>query len=103
MMSADVDLQVWLAAAGTLKPGVVIPYVQSPTNTTLQYKLTTTRSSPAGTSTIQQGGDIHLAANQPLAIAEMSLQSNADTHCSIQLTFRNPEGEELLFTFSCPN
>jgi len=102
-MNADVDLQVWLAAAGTQKPGVVIPYVQSPTATTLKYKLTTTHSSPAGTSVIQQGGDLHLHANQPQAITEMSLRSNSAASCNIQLLFENAEGKEMLYNFRCPD
>ena len=102
-MNADVDLQVWLAAAGTLKPGVVIPYVQSPTNTTLKYKLTTTHSSPTGTSVIQQGGDLQLNANQPKAITEMSLQSNAVDSCNIQLHFENADGKQMLYSFRCPD
>ncbi|MCQ9616452.1 hypothetical protein L1889_06805 [Paenalcaligenes niemegkensis] len=102
-MNTDVDLQVWLAAAGTLKPGIVIPYVQSPTNTKLRYELTTTQSSAAGTSTIRQGGDIQLHANEPRAITEMTIHSTDDASCNIQLVFENTEGKEMLYTFSCPN
>lgn len=102
MMAADMNLQVWLDTVPGTQPSVVIPYVQSHENGTVQYQLTATNHGLGGSSTINQSGDARLKANTPTALTRFSLSVGEQDQCKIELVLfanGNPAGT---YQFECP-
>lgn len=102
-MVVDLNLQVWLDAQSTPTQTLVIPYLQSPRELQLQYRLHLVRHGAAGNSDIAQGGAVRLLANQPTALSRLSFDANAAADCNIDLQLQQ-EGQTVgVYHFDCPH
>lgn len=102
MMSADANLQVWLDTVPGTNPSVIIPYVQGPKTTTLQYWLTTIKQGRSGSSRIAQGGDVQIHAHQPTALSRFSISLGKDDTCRIELILVAQGKVAGTYHFDCP-
>lgn len=102
MMAADTNLQVWLDTLPGTQPSVIIPYVQSHEDGTVQYQLSAIKQGLSGISTISQSGGVRLKANTPTALTRFSLSVGAQDQCKVELVLfanGNPAGT---YKFACP-
>ena len=102
MITADVNLQVWLDTVPGTRPSVVVPYVQSRADDTVQYRLSATRQGRSGSSTIQQSGDLRLRANTPTALTRFSLSVGQRDQCRIELILYANGKPAGTYQFDCP-
>lgn len=102
-MNIDADIQVWLEAAQRTQPQIIVPYVKSPTETTLKYVVEAHRSAAQGNSRLRQGGTIHLTADQATALGTLAITRSAQDTCEITMTLRTADNTERKFQLSCPS
>lgn len=102
MMAADVNLQVWLETVPDTHPSVIIPYVQAPTNGTLQYQLNTIKQGRSGSSRISQSGGVQIHANEPTALSRFSISVGKDDQCRIELILIANGDPAGTYNFDCP-
>ncbi len=101
-MLADTDLQVWLDAAQE-RPAVIIPYVRSGRDDSLEYSLQVLRKSASGTSRISQRGSLDVKADVPKALSRLSLSGTPSTECRIELTLTANGHHDRHYVFECPS
>lgn len=100
-MAPDADLQVWLdtqAAAGRV---AVVPYVRSVIDMRINYRMDVVQQSAAGTSRISQQGRVSTEADEPTALARVTLTPK-DGKCHIEITLREGGKEVGAYRFDCP-
>lgn len=102
MITADVNLQVWLDTVPGTQPRVVIPYVQSRADDSVQYQLSAVKQGRGGSSTISQSGDVRLQANKPTALTRFSLSVGKQDQCRIELILFTNGKPAGTYQFECP-
>lgn len=102
MITADVNLQVWLDTVPGTRPRVVIPYVQSRDSNSVQYQLSAVKQGRGGSSTIRQSGDVQLQANRPTALTRFSLSVGKQDQCRIELILFTNGKPAGTYQFECP-
>lgn len=101
-MVADMNLQVWLSTVPDAPPGLIATYVQSPEEKNLRYRLDVIKQGLSGSSTISQGGAVHVQANAPTALTRFSLSVGKNDSCRIELTLLADGVKSGVYTFECP-
>lgn len=99
-MNAHADLNVWFETSAQVQPAVVVPYVQSPRNTTLQYLLRTLVISQAGQSRVSQGGALSVPADTAVALPTLHIVT-APEKCWIELVLSEQTGHDQRYEFDC--
>lgn len=105
MLAANVNLQVWLDTVPGTHPAVIIPYVRSPQDSIVQYRLTVVRRGPGGSSAIGQSGEVQAAADHATALSRFSLNVGAQDECRIEITIiagDHATGSHGTYRFDCP-
>lgn len=102
MMVADMNLQVWLGTVPDAPPGLIATYVQSPEEGDLQYRLNVIKQGRSGSSTISQGGAVHVQANAPTALTRFSLSVGENDSCRIELILLADGVTSGVYKFDCP-
>jgi hypothetical protein len=102
MMAANVNLQVWLTTVPDTRPAVVIPYVRSPRDSRLRYRVNVSKRGPGGSSTIGQGGDVQARADQPTPLSQFSVDVGARDQCHIEITLLADGQPAGTYHFDCP-
>lgn len=102
MMAADLNLQVWLEKVPNTHPAVVVPYVKSTEEGTVQYQLNAIRQGQGGSSRVGQSGEVHVPANQAVALSSFSLSVGQDDQCRIELTLVSNGAPAGNYRFDCP-
>lgn len=101
-MPVDTDLQVWLESLRDVRPSVVVPYVQSPVERQVDYRVRLVRKSPAGHSEISQGGTVLLSAAQPTPLGRLSVGGGVSDVCEIELILLEAGKPAARYGFDCP-
>lgn len=101
-MVGDADISVWLDASAGERPGVVVPYVQSSQPRALQYRLRVVQHSGGGSSTINQGGAVRVAAEQPTPLGRIVVDSTPQGQCRIELILIEDGRALRADSFACP-
>ncbi|HET8704325.1 curli-like amyloid fiber formation chaperone CsgH [Castellaniella sp.] len=102
MMAADLNLQVWLDSGTGAQAGTVVPYVQSPEDRAIDYRLQAIKQGPSGTSQITQSGSVALQANQPTALTRFSMSLGTHDQCQIELLIFSQGVQAGTYRFTCP-
>ncbi len=102
-MMADADVQVWLDAANSTRPGAVIPYVVSEQPRDVRYRLRAVQAGTQGRAVIGQTGAVRLSANVPTALSTLSISRHAGDHCEIEVTLSGADMPQRRYVFECPS
>src|SRR3546814_171668 len=102
MMTADVNLQVWLETVPNTHPSVVVPYVESKEGGDVQYILKAIKQGRGGSSSIGQSGSVTVSANQPTALSRFSLSLGKSDQCRIELILVRNGNAAGTYHFDCP-
>lgn len=101
-MFVDADIQVWLESSAP-RTEIVTPYILSPVEKTLQYRLRAIKESSRGRSEISQSGTVTAPAKKALALGKMAMSiAPADT-CRIELTLSESGVMFATYLLECPN
>lgn len=101
-MNADINLQVWLETVPNTHPSVVVPYVRSQNDGTVQYQLNVTKRGSGGSSSIGQSGDVRVQAHKPTALSRFSLNVGKNDKCIIELVLVANQQPAGTYKFDCP-
>ncbi|HEX7386105.1 MAG TPA: curli-like amyloid fiber formation chaperone CsgH [Castellaniella sp.] len=102
MIVADTDLMAWLETVPDTRPVVMVPYVKSRLNATIQYQLTATRRGVTGLATIKQSGNLQLKASTPAQLTRFSLSVGSQDDCKIELVLFSHGNTLGTYQFACP-
>lgn len=102
MITADSDIQVWLEAASRNQPSLIVPYVKSGHQATLQYKVEARKEGKTGKSVLRQGGSVTIYPGQILSLGSMSLSRNTHDTCFVVLSLYEQGKNVAVYRFDCP-
>jgi hypothetical protein len=100
-MFIDGNIQAWLEA-DKLKGSVITPYIRSPIQQTLQYRVRATKEGSHGKSEISQSGTITTRARQAMPLGTISLSITPADVCLVEVSLA--EGGIFFATYllDCP-
>lgn len=101
-MISDAAIEAWLDTNSHVRPSIVTPYVQSPVDMTLQYRLHVRREGRSGKSTITQGGTVNAPAQTPAALGNFAISVAQDDQCTVTLTLSDAGLKVGEYQFDCP-
>ena len=99
--AANSDLQVWLQSESSQPPGIVVPYVLSPSDTALRYSIGIISRGPSGRSEIRQGGTVWLHAGTPTPLSRISINPSAAANCVVNLALNQEGKPQRHYDFDC--
>lgn len=102
-MVDDSDVQVWLDMVERVRPGIVVPYVQSEQAQSLRYRVRVVQDGGGGRAVIGQTGAVSLLPNTPAALSRFSINRNADAECEIEIILTGNDMRERRYRFECPS
>lgn len=102
-MVADSDVQVWLDMVERVRPGMVVPYVQSEQKQSLRYRVRVVQEGHGGKAVIGQTGAVSLLANTPTALSRFSLNRQPGAQCEIEIILTRNNMKETRYRFECPS
>lgn len=102
-MVADSDVQVWLDMLERVRPGMVVPYVQSEQNQALRYRVRVVQEGHDGKVVIGQSGAVSVLANTPTALSRFSVTRKPDTQCEIEIILTDKQMRQTRYRFECPS
>jgi len=100
-MTADANIQVWVAAQSGLGPDVVVPYVKTVQARRLRYRIEVSNSGEAGSSRIRQSGELTTAAGEATELSELRLSRQPQDRCSISVDLSEEGAVIGTYSFDC--
>ncbi|MCI2808558.1 curli-like amyloid fiber formation chaperone CsgH [Eoetvoesiella caeni] len=100
-MFIDGNIQVWLEA-DKAKDNIITPYIRSPVQQTLQYRVRATKEGSHGRSEISQSGTITTQAQQAMALGTMSMNIAPTDTCRIELSLAEGGVFFAMYLLDCP-
>lgn len=100
-MSMDTDIQVWLETLAQTSPALIVPYVQSDTARTLQFRWEAVQQGSQGTARIRQRGTLMLQAGQPMALGRLQLARMDDDVCRLEVELSESGQAPRHYQFPC--
>jgi hypothetical protein len=100
-VSLDTDLQVWLETLAQTSPALIVPYVQSETARTLQFRWEAVRQGPQGTSRVRQRGTLMLQAGLPAALGRLQMTGSGDDVCRLEIELSESGRAPRHYQFPC--
>src|SRR5690606_18087436 len=101
-MIGDAAIHVWLDSDSHTRPSIITPYVQTPEEKVLQYRVDVRRSGRSGTSSLSQGGTVKAFAKTPAALGRFSLTVAKEDECVVTLTLTDGGIKVGEYHFDCP-
>lgn len=102
MITADSDIQAWLEAASRSQPSLIVPYVKSGHQATLQYEIEARKEGKSGKSVLRQGGSVTIYPGQTVNLGSMTLSRNMHDICFVVLSLYEREKKVANYRFDCP-
>lgn len=100
-MQADTNLQVWMDVHASNGQTIVAPYVSAARELELQYELRLVNTGQSGSSSVAQGGNLHVNANSPTRLSTVSVTAQPGGTCKLALTLRENGKEIGHYTLNC--
>lgn len=100
-MMADLPVELWLETERYGNQHVLIPHVRSAETGPLHYQIKLTRESAAGTSRVQQGGEVTLIAGEAFPLARLSSSAGPAATCELSITLDAANHPQKSYSFDC--
>jgi hypothetical protein len=100
-MIADTDVRVWLDTQVNAGQTVVVPYVKSVKNMTLNFRMDLIQRGGSGISRISQQGNINAMAEQATALSRVAVGRSPNADCQIEILLREDSEEIGTYRFDC--
>ena len=100
-MQVDSDLQLWMDVQAGNGQTIVAPYVLAARERELQFELRLVNNGPSGTSSVAQGGNVHVNAGTPTRLSNISVTPQPGGTCKLALVLRENGKEVGRYTLDC--